>query len=202
MRGVWVDSRNDPDWAKLRRHGITWVFVSLDDPPADVRRRLLEIRARGLVAGVYSAWSWFPGKDGAKFAEAVHSQLQQVVPDASATWPRVQLNDETHDPVRIEVMLRRWRQLRPATATSWTLEGMQGGWATHPPLVQAVLDTKVRVVPQAYAGNMDPWDTAAVLRDLTERPSRYPDRIVSLIHDAAALRRFWDGWAFTQGRLP
>lgn len=199
MRAVWVDEGNDPNWDKLSRHGITWVFLSLQDPIAATRSRLLEIKARGLVAGVYGAWNWYPGTSGLGFAEAVHARLSIICPDATALWPRVQLNDETHDPARIAAMLRRWRQLRPTTGTSWTLEGHQGGWFT-PDLVKAIIETKTRVVPQCYTGPMIPTDTLAEVRDITRRG--IPDSMVSPFHDAAALRPWWDGFAFTQGRLP
>lgn len=200
MRAVWVDEGNDPNWDKLARHQITWAFVSLNDP--QVRRRVQAVRDRGLVAGVYSAWSWYPGMSGPEFAQSVHSRLADLFPDATPTWPRVQLNDETHDPDRIESMLRRWRQVRPYTATSWTLEGMQGGWATHPPLVKACVDLRIRVVPQAYSGNMSPWDPLAVVRNLTRNGKGYPDSLVTPFQDAASLRPWWDGFAFTMGRLP
>lgn len=193
MRAIWVDEGNSPHWDKLAAHQITWVFISLHD--SLLNQRLEQIKARGLVPGVYAAWGWYPGTGGAEFAEKVHADLKAK----TAVPVRVQLNDEIHDPARIGAMLTRWRQLRPTTATSWTLEGHQGGWFT-PQLVQTIIKTKVRVVPQCYSGPMEPTDTLAAVRDITRRG--VPDSMVTPFHDAAALRPWWDGWAFTQGRLP
>lgn len=201
MRAVWVDEGNDANWDLLRKHGITWVFYSLNEPDAALRKRLLETRARGLIAGVYAAWGWagYVGS-GAFFAEAVDKRLKQVCPDATATWPRVQLNDETHDAFRIEQLLRRWRRLRPRTATSWTLEGHQGGWFT-PSLVQAITETGIRVVPQCYTGPMIPTDALAAVRDITKRG--VPDSLVTPMYDGKVVNTpYAEGWFFTMGRMP
>jgi hypothetical protein len=199
MRAVWVDEGNDANYDLLRKHGITWAYFSLQDP--SLLRRLQDVRARGLVGGVYAAWNWFPGS-GADFAEAVHQTLRAKVPDATNTWPRVMLNDETHSVTRIFEMIQRWRTLRPQTATSWTLEGHQGGWARTPALVKACVDAKIRVVPQAYSGPMIPTDALACVRDLTTGYSPYPDVLVTPFYDGSALQPWWQGFVFTQGRLP
>lgn len=199
MRAVWLDSGNDPNWSLLKKHSVNWVFVGLDEPPAEVVRRLNEIKVVGLVGGVFAAWNWYPGKDGAQFAEVVHNQIKALFPNATPDWPRVQLNDETHDPARIEQMLRRWRVLRPTTATSWTLEGHQGGWFTKS-LVKAITEAKTRVVPQCYTGPMIPTDALAAVRDITKRG--VPDSLVTPFYDGAALQPYSEGFIFTQGRLP
>lgn len=198
MRAVWVDKGNVPNWDLLGKHGITWVFIGLDEPAAFVAKQVADIKARGLVPGVHAAWNWFPNLSGAAFADKVDQLVRAAVPNATAASPRVQLNDETHDPARIVAMLRRWRQLRPNTATSWTLEGHQGGWFA-PALVQTIVETKTRVVPQAYSGPMTPTCPLSCVRDITRRG--VPDSMVTPMHDAAALRPWWDGWAFTMGRL-
>lgn len=197
MRAVWVDERQSPNWDLLRKHEINWIFLPLTEP--DLAARLDAIRARGLVAGVYAAWNWYPGKDGAAFALDVHNALRGKVPGATALHPRVQLNDETHDPARIVAMLRRWRQLRPTTATSWTLEGHQGGWFT-PELVKTIVETKTRVVPQSYTGPMLPTDPLAAVRDITRRG--VPDSMVTPFYDAQTSGTpYQAGFFFTQGRL-
>lgn len=200
MRAVWVDEGNGPNWDKIHRNNITWVFVSLED--TRVTQHLQEILDHGFKAGVYAAWNWYPNLSGAEFATRVHTRLKAVWPQATNGFPKVQLNDETHDPARIVGMLRQWRKHRPGTDTSWTLEGMQGGWFT-PELVQTVITSRVRVVPQAYYGSMAPgqvYDSLATARDLTKRG--IPDKMISPFYDGAQLPAFWEGWAFTQGRLP
>lgn len=200
MRAVWVDEGNVPNWDKLAKHGITWVYVSARDHRA--KKSLEDTFAKGFKGGVYTAWNWYPNLSGAEYAEKTHALLSALWPSAKPGFPKVQLNDETHDPERILGMLRRWRQLRPATETSWTMEGMQGGWMS-PVFAKTVTDLKIRVVPQAYYGTMAPgqvYDTLAVARDLTKRG--IPDRLVSPFYDASQMPAGWDGFAFTQGRLP
>ena len=199
MKAVWVDAGNDPQWETLAAHRITWVYVALSDPAVDVRRRILEIRRRGLKAGVYAAWNWYGNISGPAFAEEVDRQLKIVAPDATPSWPKVQLDDEEHDPDRIRGELRRWRELRPTTDTSWTMESMQGGWMP-PEMVAEIVSLRVRVVPQCYAGDMRPVDTLTAARDLTKRG--FPDSLITPFYDAAQLPIGWEGWAFTMGRLP
>ena len=50
----------------------------------------------------------------------------------------MQLNVELHDPLYIQDMVVRWRQLRKFRDTSWTMEPMQGGWMS-PNMVNAVV---------------------------------------------------------------
>lgn len=199
MRAVWVDEGNGPNWDLLKKHNITWMFVSLRDP--DAAKHLAAIKGKGFRGGVYAAWGWdgYAGS-GTHFADKVHTELKRVWPQATAGFPKVQFNDELHDPLRIEQLLRRWRELRPFTDTSWTLEGMQGGWFT-PSLVQAVIDTRTRVVPQCYTGPMLSTDALAAVRDLTKRG--IPDAMISPMYDAkTAETPFQEGWFFTMGRLP
>lgn len=204
MNALWIDPGNDPIWEKINFYRINRLYFPTSDPPADVRRRLLEVKARGLIGGVYSAWNWggYIGT-GAHYAEATDQALKRIAPDATPTWPKVQLDDETHDPNRIIQVIQRWRQLRPKTDTSWTMECFQGGWMT-PALVKAVVSGKIRVAPQCYGGPGGAMeyaiDTLAAARDLTKRG--IPDSLISPFYDAARLPVAWDGFAFTMGRLP
>jgi hypothetical protein len=79
------------------------------------------------------------------------------------------------------------------------MESMQGGWMDDE-MVAAVLKARIRVVPQAYTGDMRPIAQDAALRDLLRRG--FPETSISLFYDAAALPLDWDGFAFTMGRLP
>lgn len=204
MKAVWVDPGNDPHWETLARHGINRVYLPVSDPVPDVRKRLNDIKNRNLIGGLYSAWNWEGyGTTGPQYAEAMHERVKLIVPQATNTWPKIQLDDETHDATRILNMLRRWRQLRPKTDTSWTLECMQGGWFA-PGLVEGLISLKIRVVPQCYGGEggrMDyAVDTLTAARDLTKRG--VPDALITPFYDAARLPVGWDGFAFTMGRLP
>lgn len=198
MKAVWIDAGQDPHWETITKHAITRLYFPVSDPTADVTRRLADVKARGLVGGLYSAWNWYPGS-GAQYADEMHKRVKEIAPNATPTWPKVQLDDETHDPDRILQLLRRWRHHRPNTDTSWTLEVFQGGWMPAA-FVQEVVSLKVRVVPQCYLGDMQPVCTLAGARDLTARG--FPDSLITPFYDAAKLPIAWDGFAFTAGRLP
>lgn len=203
MKAVWVDAGNDPHWERIAKHGITRLYFPTSDPTADVARRLQDVKNRGMTGGLYSAWSWYPGLTGAQYAEEMHRRVKAIAPGATPQWPKIQLDDETHDPDRILDMLRRWRQLRPTTDTSWTLEVFQGGWFS-PQFCAELVQLRIRVVPQCYVGadgRIDNVvDTLAAARDLTKRG--LPDSLVTPFYDAAELPVGWDGFAFTMGRLP
>lgn len=204
MNFVWVDAGNQADWAKLARHGIKGEFYASTDPVPALRANLTASRNRGHAGGLYSAWNWIPNtNDGAAYAEFANGLLLPVetqLAGKSNSFPKVQLDNENHDPDVILAMLRRWRQLQPKKDTSWTFEGFQGGWM-DPGFVQEVLSYKVRLVPQLYSGDMQiHFDSLAAARDLTKRG--FPESLVSPFYDAAALPAEWEGFAFTQGRLP
>jgi len=204
MRFVWVDAGNNANWEAIARHGIGGEFYPVSDPVADVARRLVHSRRVNHVGGLYAAWNWIPNLgDGAGFAEWVHERVAEIearlTPRPSNSFPKVQLDNEDHRPDVILAMLRRWRQLRPKRDTSWTFEAGQGGWMS-PAFVDEVVSLRVRLVPQCYTGDMRRFESDVVLRDLTHRG--FPESLVSPFYDAADLGLGWDGFAFTQGRLP
>jgi len=206
MRALWVDSGNDPDWAKVKAHAITHLYFDLFDPRVRTEYlksigRTVSSNGKAYGVGVYvvSNWPQVAG-DGKSFAEKVSKQLSIVAPGPDvASFPKVQLDIEQHDPVFILDALERWRELRPKRDTSWTMEPMQGGWMT-PAFVTGVLACKVRVVPQYYLGDMSPVAQDVALKDLLN--AGFPASIVTGFYDAAALPAYWDGFSFTQGRLP
>lgn len=199
MKAVWIDAGNDPDYTKLQRYGIRWLYFPLSDPPADVRRRLEAAKGLGYTVGVYSAWNWYGEPGGAEYARFTHDALRAVAPNATNSSPKVMLDDERHEPETIAELLAEWRRLRRYTDTAWTLESMQGGWMP-PAFVADVIAAHVRIVPQCYQGDMQPVDTLTAARDLTKRG--FPDALISPFYDAKELPIGWDGFAFTMGRLP
>jgi hypothetical protein len=127
--------------------------------------------------------------------------LEVVAKGTPASFPEVCLDIERDD-IRGYLLpaLRRWRQHRPSRVTDLTLEGHKGGLFSSSDVVNVA--AKVRfVVPQAYDGGMHPWAPAEVVRDLTA--AGFPIAQVYPFLDAAtALLPWWQGYAFTQGRLP
>jgi hypothetical protein len=189
---------NDADWQRVAKHGMTALYYPVTDPPADVRRRIMDTRQRVLTPGLYAAWNWWPALDGAAFAEKVHALATACTPVGTLA-PKVQLDIETHDPGYILAALRRWRALRPYQDTSWTLESMQAGWMT-PAFVAEVIQLKIRVVPQYYGGDMAPFAQDMALRNLIR--VGFPEKLVTGFYNAAALPHYWDGFAFSMGTLP
>jgi hypothetical protein len=202
MKALWVDSGNDADWAKVSAHHMTHLYFDLFD--SRVRAPYLgDVRGRGYGVGVYcvSNWSQFQGMNGAQMAQRVHEELKTVTgtPETSAAFPKVQFDIEQHDPIFVLDCLRRFRTLRPKQDVSWTLESYQGGWMSDQ-FVADVLSCRVRIVPQYYGGNMTPFAQDIAFKDLLDRG--FPPNIITGFYDAAALPEYWDGFAFTQGRLP
>jgi hypothetical protein len=99
----------------------------------------------------------------------------------------------------ILAFLKRWRAVRPARVTDWTLEAFQGGLFS-PVDTLAIAAARVGIAPGFYEGDMTPLNAVDVVLDLCSH-SFPPGRIVGM-YDAARLPAEWSGYAFTQGRLP
>lgn len=199
MRALWIDRNNDPDWVKVAAYKMTALYFDMTDLRVHTSY-LQNVQSRGYAAGVYVApnWAGFEG-DGRQFAEKVDAQLKLIVPIAGPSFPKVQMDIEKHDAQYVIDCLSRWRELRPNQDTSWTFEPNQTGWMSDE-LVVAVVANRVRIVPQYYLGGMQP---VAADRELIRLIGRgFPVSSISGFYDAAALPYGWDGFAFTQGRLP
>lgn len=195
MRAIWIDLGNDADYARLKAHDITEPIYDIRDPRV-TKPYLDDVRSRGFQPGVYAAWNWpeVP-KDPAGFAEWVDAKVKPL--HRSQNAPSVHLNDETHDPVRIVKLLKRWRELRPSKRTVWTFEGHQGGLFDRA-AVSAIDACNVILGPQSYTGSMERFESSGVVIDLI----RYGFKsTIEPLLDAADLGLWWSGTAYTQGRL-
>jgi hypothetical protein len=209
MRFTWTVTGDDPDWTTLSRHGITGLFAPLWDS-LTTKGYLMDFKFRGFTAGLYLGHDWFRGLTGVQLAQKVDAEYKRLVlTSPKLTDVRVMFNWEQHDPEDIASGLEEWRRLQPWVGTSWSMEGMQGGWmgpvvtplAPEPSdFVKRILACRVRLVPQAFVGNMQRRESDIVLRDLTRRG--FPESSVSIFYDSAQLGADWDGFAFTAGRLP
>ena len=195
MRFVWTDAGDDPSWGVGDVHGINGYFAPLFDSITPAV--LDETIARRHAYGVYLGHNWFPALSAKQLAAKVSTEYKRLA--ARRPKLRVMLNLEEHDPPFVLGVLQAWRELHPYVSTSWSCEGMQGGWMDQN-FVSGVLACRVRIVPQCFSGNMTRFESDVVLRDLTRRG--FPENIVSPFYDAAALGLSWDGYAFTMGRLP
>lgn len=197
MRFVWTDAGDDPSFDVGDRHGIDGYFMPLWDSLTTREFLVGEVQRRGHVAGVYVGAGWHNAWSPAQYAQNIDREVARL----NVPGLRVMFNLEEHNPERIARILEEWRNIRRRryTSTSWSPEGMQGGWMGDA-FVQRVLACRVRVVPQAFIGDMTRRAEDMVLRDLVRRG--FPEQIVSIFYDAAQLPLDWQGYAFRMGRLP
>lgn len=199
MRFVWTDAGDDPTWEIGDMHRIDGYFAPLFD--AITPAVLDEAGDRGHVQGVYFGNNWRPGVKCVEIVREVSAEYKRL----AIPGLRVMFNWEQKDIEDIADGLEEWRRLRPKVATSWSPEGMQGGWMT-PEFVARVLACRIRVVPQGFwgaAGTIQgDWAHDEVLRNLTRRG--FPENIVSIFHDGKTFpeKREAEGYVFTMGRLP
>lgn len=203
MHAIWIDEGADPDFPLLEARGFLpgrtpphRLFFSAREPRLRQPTYLDAVRGRGYGCGLYWADTWDAGLAGAQAAELMNRRWLELGGGVKSL--HVQFNVERHDAGYVAELLHRWRQLRPTLPTSWAMEGFQGGWIAT--IRAQVVTSKVLLVPEAYTGSMAPFDTAGVVKDLTDFGIPYDQ--VTVFHDARELRRGWDGFAFTQARLP
>jgi hypothetical protein len=194
MNALWIDENTNPDYPRLAGRGLTHLFFAERDPRL-TSAYLDGVRQHGYTVGIYWASTWNPELDGA--GAAVHMNQRWVALGGASKLLHVQFDVEQHDPEYVSGLVTRWRALRPFAKTSWTMEGFQGAWIAD--IRQQLLAANIVLVPQAYDGNLAPFDTDGVLRDLTAYG--FPPDRVTPFHDAAMLYRGWSGFAFTQARL-
>jgi hypothetical protein len=198
VRFVWTDAGDDPSWHIGDRHGVDGYFAPLFDPlSAEV---LAEAGRRGHVQGVYFGHNWRPASSPLTIVREVNAEYKRLAKIA----PRLRLmwNLEEHDPDFVLDLLLEWRRAQPRVQTSWSPEGMQGGWM-HPEFVEGVLACRVRVVPQAFSQVGDRVvrrESDVVKADLVRRG--FPEHVVSCFYLASELGLEWDGYAFRMGLLP
>lgn len=210
MRNVWAVPNDDPSWDRLVQHGITGVYVAADGDGLLSKAYLKDIQSRGFVAGLYQGHNWYPGQSAVEYARKASAKFKELTTGANAVpGLRVMLNWEQHNPQDILLGLREWRRLHPTVNTAWSMEGMQGGWmgpiigTNTPPsnfISEIVNKIKVRWVPQCFTGDMRRQESDIVRLNLSTRG--VPDSVISCFYDAANLGIGWDGFAFTEGRLP
>ncbi len=196
MRWIWTDAGDDPSWGIGDKHGIDGYFAPLFDEPLTTEV-VRETVARGHAVGVYFGHNWRPLASPEQIVAEVNAEFKRLVKVA----PRLRLmwNLEEQDPEFVADVLEEWRRVQPKVNTSWSPAGMQGGWM-HEEFVDRVLACRVRVVPQCFDGSMNRWESDVVKADVVRRG--FPEHIVSCFYDAAQLGAWWDGFAFTAGRLP
>lgn len=200
IRNLWVDAGNDCNYAKATAYGITAAYFDIRDPRLTTPY-LERVASHGLGVGVYAVASWWPKLEGPAFADTVGAMLGTIAPNSAPDFPAVCLDIEVDDVAGYVLpALRRWRTHRPNRVTDLTLEGHKGGLFSPSQVINVVAKVRL-VVPQCYDGAMTHvWDSCAMSRDLTD--AGFPIARVYPFLDAAHLGEWWEGYAFTQGRLP
>ena len=195
MRFIWTVAGDDPDYDNCRAHDINGLFAPMFDV-LTTKGYLQEFKAEGFKAwGLYVGHNWFPALGPAALAAKVVKEYNRI----AIPGTRLMMNLEQHDPGFIAFCLQEIRRTLPNVGLSWSPEGMQGGWMGDA-FVARITSLKVRVVPQAFTGPMVRRESDQILRDLLDR-GFVPGQI-SIFYDAAQLGADWDGYAFTEGRLP
>lgn len=202
MRFTWTVAGDDPDYGNCKAHGINGLFAPMFDS-LTTNAYLRGFQQQGFKAGLYVGHNWFPEKGPLALASHVVTEYMRLT-RAQGGAPalagvRLMMNLEQHNPVFILKCLTSIRGLLPKVGLSWSPEGMQGGWMSDE-FVAGILVLKIRVVPQAFIGTMQRVESDQTLRDLLDRG--FPESSVSVFYDAAQLGVNWDGYAFTEGRLP
>ena len=192
MRSVWVDEGNDADYVTCKRNGCDTLSFAIRDPRTP--NNLKTAKAQGWATRVYAAWTWWPDLSGDEFVGAVSALLTRVAPGTVGT-PGVDLNYEGDNPAYVAAMLERWRELRPHRDTLWTMQSHKA--ALYGGIASVLSDARITVAPQCYSGAMVRVESAAEYAAWRVIASR-----ISPFYDAAQLGLWWEGTAFTQGRLP
>jgi hypothetical protein len=188
---IWIDENSDPNYSKLGGQGFKQLFFAHRDPRLTTFY-LDHVRNKGYTPGIYWASTWDAGQSADFWVNILDGTIKRL-----GKMP-VQVNIEEHNPSKIADFITRFRKIYPWIPLSLATEGFQGGWLAQN---LVLLDAqRVTLVPEAYDGAMNPYDTDGVVQDLVGRGFLY-DRVVPF-HDAASLRRGWRGFAFTQNRLP
>ncbi len=195
MRFTWTVAGDDPDYGNCRAHGITGLFAPLFNT-LTTKTYLQIFKAEGFtVQGLYLGHNWFPSLHAVKLPDKVVTEYKRI----ALPGTRLMLNLEQHDPEFILACATRVRSQLKTVGLSWSPEGHQGGWQS-PEFVSAMVALKIRAVPQCFVGNMERRESSAIVADLVT--AGWPFTSVSPFLDAAQLGHDWEGYAFTEGRLP
>jgi hypothetical protein len=204
MRACWLDAGENPNGVALDRHGITELCWDAHAPFTTMEK--IDGWRTKYAQRIYIAQNWMPGLPPDGFADYVSARLNVLGGDRPTPNGRlgVDVNIELHDdPGWLVAFFTAWRKLRPQRDTRWLLEGIQGGWFT-PALVKLInADPNLRVLAEAFYDkdgvSMLPYDPDAVRSNLVNYG--IARQRAAVVYDAAKLGSYWDGVAFTQGRL-
>jgi len=205
MRAMWIDEPSEViSYPGLQGLGITHVFFS---ERSHSWQHLQQARGNGFQVGIYTNPQWYGYSDPIQLAKNLSATLTNKFQAGSAgTQCDVQINYERHDADYIIKFFTQWRKQRATRETSWTMEGHQAGWAwpamNHPVLLGNSADqrTVTKLVPQAYDGSMNEWDTWGVVKDLVDYGVNV-SRVMPFQDAPRARIPYTDGFFYLEHRL-
>jgi hypothetical protein len=194
MRAVWLDAGNVPNPAVLAAHGVTRTVWP--ENVAYTTRELIDAWRDEYAQGIYSARNWY-GFTPAEWADHVSERVHTLGGDARML--EVHFNVEPFDATYTTQLLLEWRRQRPYRDTVLIVEWNKG--AILGPVVHLVKnDAHLVIAEENYTGlEMTPQDADVARCNLTG--NGIPRSKAVVCYDAARLGAWWDGVAFTQGRL-
>ena len=205
MRSCFIDHNQEANYDLLKRHGITEILYPTRDSPVN-SNLCQKAKDKGFNVGLMVAWNWLGGHPtGARFAEFCDNELKRIAwpgnPKLVADIEKGAGLDDLRYVDYVVDFCRRWRELRPKRATDWTLESMQGGlFNGRGQAVNAIIAANVGIIPQYYTGDERPMAQDVAFRDLTAYG--FPSHRIRGFYLAKDLPINWDGYAWTQGKLP
>ena len=193
MRYVWIDAGQSPDPVKLKAHRITRCYFDARGTPQTTE----------FERGIYRVQSWDNAKP-ALLAEELSADVHRWGGDpyrqlaVHVNIEHASLGDNFAS--FIAAFIPAYRNLRPQRDTGLVIDGLQGG-AFSPQLVAAInADINLQVLAEDYDGAMSPLGADNVRSNLVSYGVQRQRALV--MYDGAALPEYWDGCAFTMGRLP
>jgi hypothetical protein len=198
VRACWLDAGENPNGVVLDPHGITEICWDAHAPFTTMEK--IDGWRSKYAQRIYVAQNW-NGLSADGLATYTSNLVNELGGDRPTPNGRlgVDVNIELHDPVYMLAFLAAWRKLRPQRDTRWLLEGLQGGWFAKTLVDTVNADPNLRVLGEAFAGDMYPYDPDAVRSNLVNYGIARGRAAV--VYDAAKLGAYWDGCCFTQGRL-
>jgi hypothetical protein len=205
MKAIWVNEGAEvSSYDRLRQYGFTHVYWS---ERAHTKAHITQARGQNFQVGVYTNPQWY-GYEPAKDNRLRVSRRVTALGGDDAQMD-VQINHEKGAALAagqpdggnqyIIDWFTWWRKVRPQRETSWTMEGFQGGW--FPQAFRSPALTGVTLVPQCYDGNMVPFDSFGVAKDLVDWGVDFK-RILPIYDAPEVFRRGSTGFFYMEHRLP
>jgi hypothetical protein len=206
QRGVWIDG-GDPAYHVLADALVTLVLFDVRDPrlnPTYIADVLTKVERVGLfVCSQGEGWPDAKTTSPADWAKFAYQKIQALAGPMGEQGKSIRacLNCETHDVQWILRMFSAWRRHSPHRITVWSMEANQADlFEDH------ALELRGRSIiagPQCYV--VVPGDPMARVESGHEvaawsKIMGSADRVAPFL-DGAKLGHWWEGIAFTQGRL-